>query len=655
VWGYWLRRRSRWHRGFRLNECVLICSVGICQFGFCNPVRILSDILSCFSNLANLWGILKSNQSRNVCACAGHIARFRTGCNPTQHGTGYLDCSTIRCDRSALQAIPGAVAERLAILPIRMESTALVVAMAEPQNLPVIDELRFISGKDISPRLAFRTEILAAIARNYEQGQTPILKEAEGSFNQHAIDENLPEMAFISTSTRQANREAIEEVQAELHQKKTPAVRLVSEIIQTAMTKQASDIHIEPQAATTVVRIRVDGVLRELESIPRALQNSLVSRIKILSDMDIGERRAPQDGRFMVAVGARKVDMRVSTLPTQFGEKVVMRLLEASAPLLSLIDLGLPQDIADRISQMLSLPQGMLLVTGPTGSGKSSTLYSCLNLLRKPAVNIVTVEDPVEYALPGINQVHVNTRAGLTFASTLRSILRQDPNVIMVGEIRDLETAEIAMKAAQTGHMVLSTLHTNDSISAVVRLLDLGIPDYLIASSVTGILAQRLVRKLCTCHTYERVTPEYAARLAEAGATTIQDKIASPAGCDLCDRTGYKGRIGVFELLQIDESIRSILRGSFKPDLLRNAARASGMRRMQEDALEKLRLGITSLDEIQRVVLFEALAPAECTACGHEILATFLFCPYCGTKRENGGTGGHSESALDISHGVLSQ
>src|SRR6202158_636126 len=567
----------------------------------------------------------------------------------------YLDCSTIRCERSALQAIPGAVAERLAILPIRMESTALVVAMAEPQNLPVIDELRFISGKDISPRLAFRTEILAAIARNYEQSETPILKEAEGSFNQHAIDENLPEMAFISTSTRQANREAIEEVQAELHQKKTPAVRLVSEIIQTAMTKQASDIHIEPQAATTVVRIRVDGVLRELESIPRALQNSLVSRIKILSDMDIGERRAPQDGRFMVAVGARKVDMRVSTLPTQFGEKVVMRLLEASAPLLSLIDLGLPQDIADRISQMLSLPQGMLLVTGPTGSGKSSTLYSCLNLLRKPAVNIVTVEDPVEYALPGINQVHVNTRAGLTFASTLRSILRQDPNVIMVGEIRDLETAEIAMKAAQTGHMVLSTLHTNDSISAVVRLLDLGIPDYLIASSVTGILAQRLVRKLCSCHTHESVTPDNAARLGEVGSQTISDKMAWPAGCKLCDRTGYKGRIGVFELLQIDESIRSILRGSFKPDLLRNAARASGMRRMQEDALEKLRLGMTSLDEIQRVVLFEALAPAECTMCGREILATFLFCPYCGTKRENGGTGGHSESALDISHGVLSQ
>jgi type IV pilus assembly protein PilB len=566
----------------------------------------------------------------------------------------YLDCSTIRCEKVALEAIPGAVAERLAILPVRMEDSKLVVAMAEPQNLAVIDELRFTSGKTISPRLAFRTEILAAIARNY--GLSPVVTptNAETPSVEDAIEEILQEMEFISTSTRQANREAIEEVQAELHQKKTPAVRLVSEIIQTAMTKQASDIHIEPQATMTVVRIRVDGVLRELENVSRTLQNSLVSRIKILSDMDIGERRAPQDGRFMVAVGSRRVDMRVSTLPTQFGEKVVMRLLEASAPLLSFADLGFPRDIADRISQMLSLPQGMLLVTGPTGSGKSSSLYSCLNLLRKPAVNIVTVEDPVEYALPGINQVHVNTRAGLTFASTLRSILRQDPNVIMIGEIRDLETAEIAMKAAQTGHLVLSTLHTNDSISAVVRLLDLGIQNYLIASSVTGILAQRLVRKLCSCHTLKPMTPEYAARLAEAGSTTLPDKIAWPAGCDLCDHTGYKGRIGVYELLQIDESIRAILRGGFNPDLVRNAARANGMRRLQEDALEKLQLGITSLDEIQRVVPFEALAPAECTGCGREILSSFQFCPSCGTKREPAPAGSPSQTQIDVSHGVLS-
>jgi type IV pilus assembly protein PilB len=566
----------------------------------------------------------------------------------------YVDCSTIQCEKAALEAIPGVVAQRLAILPVCIENKKLVVAMAEPQNLAVIDELRFISGKTISPRLAFRAEILAAIAQNYGLSLKVPPTETETLSVEDAIEEILHEIEFISTSSRQANREAIEEVQAELYQMKTPAVRLVSEILQTAMTKQASDIHIEPQATMTVVRIRVDGVLRELENVPRTLQNSLVSRIKILSDMDIGERRAPQDGRFMVAVGTRRVDMRVSTLPTQFGEKVVMRLLEASAPLVSFADLGFPRDIADRISQMLSLPQGMLLVTGPTGSGKSSSLYSCLNLLRKPAVNIVTVEDPVEYVLPGINQVHVNTRAGLTFASTLRSILRQDPNVIMVGEIRDLETAEIAMKAAQTGHLVLSTLHTNDSISAVVRLLDLGVQDYLIASSVTGILAQRLVRKLCSCHTLEPMTPEYAARLGEAGSTAMPDKIAWPAGCDHCDHTGYKGRIGVYELLQIDESIRSILRGSFKPDLVRNAARANGMKRLQEDALEKLHLGITTLDEIQRVVPFETVAPVECAGCGRELLPAFQYCPFCGTKREARGATSHSESSFDVTHGVLS-
>ena len=566
----------------------------------------------------------------------------------------YLDCSTVRCEKSALEAIPAATAQRLAVLPIRTEHSVLIVAMAEPQNLAIIDELRFTSGKEISPRLAFRSEILAAIARNYKQSQAPIPADEQIRASQEAVSDPLPEMEFISTSSRQANREMIQEVQVELNQKRTPAVRRVTEIIQKAMTKQASDIHIEPQAAATIVRIRVDGVLRELESVPRSVQNSLISRIKILSDMDIGERRAPQDGRFMVVVGPRRMDMRVSTLPTQYGEKVVMRLLETNAPLLSFADLGFPQDVADRILRLLALPQGMLLVTGPTGAGKSTTLYSALNLLRKPAVNIVTVEDPVEYALPGINQVHVNTRAGLTFANCLRSILRQDPNVIMVGEIRDLETAEIAMKAAQTGHLVFSTLHTNDSISAVARLLDLGIPDYLIASSLTGILAQRLVRKLCSCHTYERVTPEYAVRLSEIGSSQIPDKIPRPAGCAACDQTGYKGRIGIFELFVIDDSIRSILRGGFKPDLIRNAARGNGMKRLQEDALEKLHLGITTMEEILRVVPFETLVPAECTECGHELLPTFHYCPYCGAKRETGGPASLSESHLTISDGVLS-
>jgi type IV pilus assembly protein PilB len=563
----------------------------------------------------------------------------------------YLDCTAIQCDVAVLQSIPRIMAVRLETLPLRMDESRLVVVMAEPQNVTTIDELRFSLGKDISPRFGFRAEIQAAIARNYDriEGIAPVKQTAnEGD------QETRTDLEFFSTSTRQANREAIQEIQVELNQKKTPAVRLVSEIIQKAMAKQASDIHIEPQATLTIVRIRVDGVLRELDSIPRNLQNSLVSRIKILSDMDIGERRAPQDGRFMVAVGTRKMDMRVSTLPTQYGEKVVMRLLETSAPLLSFSDLGIPTEMADRLRQVIAQPQGMLLVTGPTGSGKSTTLYSALNLLRKPAVNIVTVEDPVEYALPGINQVHMNARAGLTFASCLRSILRQDPNVIMIGEIRDLETAEIAMKAAQTGHMVLSTLHTNDSIAAVARLLDLGIPEYLIASSVSGILAQRLLRKLCVCRTMKQVTPEYAQRLAAVGWIQPPDSTAWPEGCDVCDHTGFKGRVGVYELLVINDAIRSILRGAYKPDLVKAAAQASGMRRMQDDALEKIQAGVTTLEEVLRVVPMDALATSGCEQCGQELPPSYRFCPYCGARRGPEVSDSHAGTSINITEGVLS-
>lgn len=563
----------------------------------------------------------------------------------------YLDCAAIQCDPAVLQSIPRAMAVRLDVLPVGIEQSRLVVVMAEPQNVATIDELRFNTGKDVSPRLGFRAEIQSAIVRTYDRvGSAASVSQTS---HQEGLDGGQ-EMEFISTSSRQANRDAIQEIQAELNQKKTPAVRLASLIIQKAMEKQASDIHIEPQAEATIVRIRVDGVLRELESVPRTLQNSLVSRIKILSDMDIGERRAPQDGRFMVAIGQRRVDLRVSTLPTQYGEKVVMRLLEATAPILSFAGLGFPSEIARRLEQVITLPQGMLLVTGPTGSGKSTTLYSVLSLLRKPAVNIVTVEDPVEYALSGVNQVHVNKRAGLTFASCLRSILRQDPNVIMIGEIRDLETAEIAMKAAQTGHLVLSTLHTNDSISAVARLLDIGIPEYLIASSVSGILAQRLLRKLCVCKGEKQVTPEYAERLAVVGWLQPPDSIPWPVGCSICDHTGYKGRLGVYELLMIDDSIRSILRGEYKPDQVRTAARAAGMRRMQEDALDKLQAGITTLEEVVRVIPTEAVTTAGCERCGHELAPAYRFCPFCGTRRGPDAQDSAAGPSRHVTEGVLS-
>jgi len=561
----------------------------------------------------------------------------------------YLDCSSIQCDRAALQSIPKSTAIRLGALPLEMDQSRMIVAMVEPQNVATIDELRFTVGKNIVPRFGFRAEILSAIVRNYDRFED-VATGRPGGDAEPSVDDSPVE--FISTSSRQANQQAIREIQAELNQSRTPAVRLVSEIILKAMSKQASDIHIEPQDAGTVVRIRVDGVLRELESVSRSLQNQLVSRIKILSDMDIAERRAPQDGRFMVAVGQRRVDMRVSTLPTQYGEKVVMRLLEASAPILSFTDLGFPPGVAERMRQLIALPQGMLLVTGPTGSGKTTTLYSALNLLRKPAVNIVTVEDPVEYALAGVNQVHVNTRAGLTFASCLRSILRQDPNVIMIGEIRDVETAEIAMKAAQTGHMVLSTLHTNDSISSVARLLDLGIPPYLIASSVSGILAQRLVRKLCFCHAQHSLTLQERDRLAASGWLAPPETIPWPKGCEACDNTGYKGRVGIYELLLIDDSIRGILRGDYKPDLIKAAARAAGMRRMQEDAMDKLQSRVTTLEEICRVIPMEALPPAGCSRCGHELPPAYRFCPFCGAEHDLGQSGAATGPSL-VREGVL--
>jgi type IV pilus assembly protein PilB len=540
----------------------------------------------------------------------------------------YVDCSAITPEPEALKLVPRALAERLCVLPIATSNRKLIVAMAAPQNLAAMDELRFTTSLEISPRLSFRTELQVAIQKHYP-GEAGVATFRSGQGVEGLLSE---EVEFLSDSSRKATQEAIQEAQADLRQKKTPAVRLVSEFIQIAMAKRASDIHVEPRAADTVVRMRVDGVLHDHQLIPRALQNSLISRVKILADMDISERRAPQDGRFMVSVGQRQLDLRVSTLPTQYGEKVVIRLLETSAPLNSYTNLGMPRDVAEGLTELLSAPQGMILVTGPTGSGKSTTLYSSLNKLRQASVNIVTVEDPVEYVLPGINQVHVNSKAGVTFVSCLRSILRQDPNIIMVGEIRDKETAEIVMKAAQTGHLVLSTLHTNDSVSAIVRLLDLGIPGYLISSSVTGILAQRLVRMLCSCHSRQPATPEFQARLAQLGMTKPPVRMAVPVGCDKCNHTGYVGRIGIYELLRVDESIRAIVRTSGNVDEIRATSRMNGMRLIQEDALEKIINGTTTLEEVLRVVPMDTSSHLECAQCNRQILPSFNYCPSCGAR-----------------------
>jgi type IV pilus assembly protein PilB len=551
----------------------------------------------------------------------------------------YVDCGSVKPTAEALERIPRSIAERCCALPIEKNAAGLTVAMAEPQNLTLIDELRFTSGTEIVPRFGFTQEILDAIVRFYQgpadsasAGRAP---EATDDTAAQLLDNDLDNIEFVSTSSKQANYEAFQEVQAEVRQKRTPAVRMVSEIIQAALTRHASDIHVEPQAADTAIRLRVDGVLRDLRRVPRHMQNSLISRIKVLSDMDIAERRAPQDGRFLAVIGLRKMDVRVSTLPTQYGEKVVMRLLESEAQVMSFAQLGVPRAIETDLVRVLKQPQGMLLVTGPTGSGKSTTLYAALHQMRHPSVNIVTVEDPIEYVLPGINQVHVNARAGLTFASCLRSILRQDPNVIMVGEIRDRETAEIAMKAAQTGHMVLSTLHTNDSVSAVIRLLDLEIPSYLMAASLTGILAQRLVRTLCKCRVRVPAEPEFLNRLASVGSSELPDYEYRTVGCPICEGTGFKGRVGVYELLATHEPVRAAIRDGHI-EVIREAARVQGMTTLQSDALDKVSAGVTTLSEAMRVVSFDRVRATitKCHMCGLPQMPSFRFCPECGTPRD---------------------
>ncbi len=496
----------------------------------------------------------------------------------------YLDPMRVKTDSEALKLLPFAMAKRCAVLPLGLQESGLLVVMAEPQNLQILDELRFKTGLKIVPRLGFRGEILAAINKHY------------------GVSEIEPVLPGATPSASTADQ-------------------------------KASDIHIEPQPSDTSIRFRIDGILREHIRIPKALQNSVTSRIKILSDMDIAERRAPQDGRFLVRIADRRIDLRISTLPTQYGEKVVMRLLGADAPLQDFSALGCPASIAGHLKHMLTLPQGMILVTGPTGSGKSTTLYSCLNVLRKPSVNIITVEDPVEYAIPGLNQVQVNTKAGLTFASSLRSILRQDPNVIMIGEIRDQETAEIALKSAQTGHLVLSTLHTNDSISAVTRLLDLGIPGFQIAASMTGIIAQRLIRRLCSCHKQVPVTQEYASQFLQAGVTVPPKIRFVPNGCEDCDLTGYKGRIGIYEILVLNDALRAAIRDTGRPDTIRALARADGFKLMHEYALEHAQQGLTSLEEVRRVVPIEQTAAFSCSSCQRELSPAFAFCPFCGQRR----------------------
>ena len=505
-----------------------------------------------------------------------------------RHGLPYIDLEEERPTGDALEQIPPRTLKRVTAIPVSLRDGRLLVALADPANILAVDELRLATRHHLDLAIAGRDEILAELER--------LERSAEVYDTQSAIDDF------------EVIEEDGDDLEAEDGVSDAPLVRLVNSIIMQAASDGASDIHFEPQGESLVVRTRVDGVLTEQQRIPKRMSAGVTTRLKVLSKLDIAERRRPQDGRISLnatAVG-RLLDIRVATLPTVEGEQVVMRLIDKSRSTPTLESLGLSETMRGQISQIIRKPTGALLSTGPTGSGKSTTLYAALAQINNPEINVMTVEDPVEYRLSGINQVQINVKAELTFASALRSILRSDPDVIMVGEIRDTETAKMAIESALTGHFVLSTLHTNDAPGSLTRLNEMGVEPFLTGSAVSAILAQRLARRLCTncCEMYVPTVDELlAARISPETAQAREGMVVyRKVGCPRCNRTGYKGRIGIFQLLIMNDELESLAAANAPRDAIDRAAFAAGMRSLWDDGIAKAAAGLTSVEELARVV-----------------------------------------------------
>lgn len=511
-----------------------------------------------------------------------------------QLGVPFVDLSRMRIMPVIAKSLPSHIAQKHRVIPISKDKQRIVLAMANPLNVFAIDEVQLSTGLTVTPVLANEEQLLMSVHANYGVDES----------TQRAI-ESLQQMGIKSSDIETIEEEELDddEIAAKELVEDSPIVRLVNAIITQAIDARASDIHIEPLREELRVRYRVDGVLQMAMTPPKKIQPALISRVKVLSDLNIAEKRVPQDGRINLLVNGREYDFRVSTYPTQNGEKIVMRILDKSSVMIGLNRLGFATEVQKNFESLIHSPVGMLLVTGPTGSGKSTTLYSVLNQLNIVDTHILTVEDPVEYMLEGINQVQVNPKANVHFANTLRSFLRNDPDIIMVGEIRDKDTAEIAIQAALTGHLVLSTLHTNDAPSAVTRLIDMGIEPFLVASSLIGSLAQRLTRVLCPeCKEPYRPSEEELQRLTIPVEEGRNLTFYRPVGCEFCRDTGYRGRIGVFELLGIDDQFRDLIVGKSSSVKLRETAIKTGMETLPQDATKKIIQGITSVEEAMRVV-----------------------------------------------------
>ncbi|MDH5436686.1 MAG: GspE/PulE family protein, partial [Gammaproteobacteria bacterium] len=497
----------------------------------------------------------------------------------------YIDLKHFRFDKEAVQMLPETLARRFRALVLDNKGDDILIGMADPTDIFAYDDLAKHLKKPLRLAIVREADLLQTIDGVYR-------KTEEISSIAEELGDELSENDFDLAQLAQTNNAA-----------EAPVVRLLQSLFEDAIQIGASDIHIEPDETVLRIRQRIDGVLQEQVMKEKRIANALVSRLKLMSGLDISEKRLPQDGRFNIRVKNKSIDVRVSTMPVQYGESVVMRLLDQSGGTLNLEYLGMPPDLLKRYHTFIHRPHGMVLVTGPTGSGKTTTLYATLSELNKPETKIITVEDPVEYRLPRINQVQVNSRIGLTFASILRSALRQDPDVVLIGEMRDQETAEIGLRAAMTGHFVLSTLHTNDAVSTANRLMDMGAEGYLVATALQAVLAQRLVRKICaSCIETYNPNPNETAWLRAFGATNMSNtEFKQGIGCPHCNNTGYHGRIGVYELLEIDEKLADALRRNDSSDFARQTTLQPGFKTLAQSALEYAAQGITTLEEVIRI------------------------------------------------------
>jgi type IV pilus assembly protein PilB len=501
-----------------------------------------------------------------------------------QMGLPFVELQEYPVDASATGRVSSSVVRRHAALPIGYtEDGKLVVAMATPGNVFALDDIRSMSGLEVFPVVVTRADVAAAIDRHYR---------ADAELDDITMSLDVPDEDEDLSKVKEITEDA-------------PIVKYVNVLISQAVQDRASDIHLEPTENHLRVRYRIDGVMHEVMRSPKAIQSGVISRLKIMADIDITERRMPQDGRLSVTVHGKKVDLRVATLPTVWGEKVVMRVLDNSTARLTLSDLGFSPGNYERFERGFVKPYGMVLVTGPTGSGKSTTLYATLNIVSKPELNVITVEDPVEYRLPGINQVQVNTKAGLTFAAALRSILRSDPDVVLLGEIRDHETAQIAVEAALTGHLVLATLHTNDAPSAIPRLTEMGIEPFLVGSALDCVLAQRLTRRLCErCKEPYRPEAEDLLRVGFPWSPGEElPRLYRPVGCPACSKTGYKGRVALHEVMGVSEPIERLAVDRASAAAIAQVARDEGMATLRTDGMLKVAEGVTSIEEVLRVVV----------------------------------------------------